>query len=312
MAMSVFVVGSSNTDMVVKAHKLPAPGETVMGDLFLMNPGGKGANQAVAAARLSEPGSPAIRFVAKVGNDVFGHQAVEQFRQEGIDSTHVLTDPQHPSGVALINVDAKGENCIAVAPGANHQLRPAEVLDALEQAPAGSLLLLQLESPLPTVEAAVRAGRERGLRVVLNPAPAQLLPADLLAQLFMITPNESEAELLTGMRVTDMASAHRAATYLQQAGVANVVITLGSKGAYLLEADATEGQLIAAAPVTALDTTAAGDCFNGALVVALAEASPLPDAVAFACRAAAISVTRMGAQASLPYRKELNELPLTL
>ena len=311
MSRSVLVVGSSNTDMVVKADRLPAPGETIIGDTFLMNPGGKGANQAVAVARLSETASPPVVFVANVGNDVFGRQAHQQFVQEGIDFAHVQTDPSHPSGVALISVDARGENCIMVAPGANHALRPEAVERAIENTPADGLVLLQLEIPLATVTVTVRAARQRGLSVVLNPAPAQLLPASLLADLFLITPNETEVERLTGIPVIDSDSVHQAAWQLQRAGVTNVVITLGSKGAYLLPAGADAGQWIGTPPVTALDTTAAGDCFNGALVVALAEQQPLAQAVAFACKAAAISVTRMGAQASIPYRQELNALPLT-
>lgn len=300
MPNSIIVIGSSNTDMVVKADKLPAPGETVLGGTFLMNPGGKGANQAVAAARLTG----AVTFVAKVGNDLFGKQAIAGFRQEGIDTSHILTDADHPSGVALINVDAQGENCIAVAPGANAQLHPQETEAALQAASPDAFVLLQLEIPLPTVEHAVRRAAERGIRVVLNPAPAQLLPNSLFPNLFLITPNETEAELLTGIRVTDLPTAQQAARKLHEMGVSNVVITLGSKGAYL--STGTQGQLVGTASVKAIDTTAAGDCFNGSLVVALAEGQALPDAIAFACKAASVSVTRMGAQASMPTRAELS------
>lgn len=310
--MSIVVIGSSNTDMVVKTPKLPAPGETVIGTTFLMNPGGKGANQAVAAARLSPIGAGPVVFVAKVGNDIFGQQAIAQFERERIDTRYVLTDPDQPSGVALINVDAQGENCITVAPGANHALRPADVVEALTQAPPDALLLLQLETPLDTIMAATEQAHQRGIRVVLNPAPAQPLPANLFPYLYAITPNETEAELLTGIHVTDVSSARQAAEVLRQAGVTNVVITLGAKGAYLLAEGASEGQLIAAPSVTATDTTAAGDCFNGALVVALSEGRPLDAAIAFACKAAAISVTRMGAQASIPHRSEMSETSLTV
>ena len=299
--------------MVIKAAKLPGHGETVIGGTFLMNPGGKGANQAVAAARLSgsgTTGAKTIMFVAKVGNDIFGRQALQQFQREKIDVSQVSTDADDPSGVALINVDATGENCITVAPGANGNLRPTEVEPALSSVNNDCILLLQLEIPLPTVEYVIRRGHERGLRVVLNPAPAQTLSTSVFPCLYLITPNESEAELLTGIRVTDLATAEQAARKLQELGVSNVVITLGSKGAYLL----TEGfaGLIPAPPVTAVDTTAAGDCFNGALAVAVAEGQSLPDAVAFACKAASISVTRMGAQASVPYRHELDQLPLAV
>ncbi len=310
MPAQILVVGSSNTDMVVKTDKLPAPGETVLGGTFLMNPGGKGANQAVAAARLAAVDSGGrVTFVAKVGNDIFGQQAVNGFRHEGIDASYILTDPDHPSGVALINVDARGENCITVAPGANAYLQPAETDAALRAAPADALVLLQLEVPRPTVEHVIRQAAERGLRVLLNPAPAQALSADVFPHLFLITPNETEAELLTGVRVTDIVSAEQAAEQLHQMGVPNVIITLGAKGAYL-HTDGS-GQRIAAPPVTPVDTTAAGDCFNGALTVALSEGQRLPEAVRFACQAAAISVTRMGAQASMPTREEVASLSVT-
>ncbi len=313
---SICVVGSSNTDMVIKAAKLPGPGETVIGGTFLMNPGGKGANQAVAAARLSDSGSGAadkantVMFVAKVGNDIFGRQALQQFQREKIDVSQVVTDADDPSGVALINVDATGENCITVAPGANGNLRPSEVEPALVGVTTDCIVLLQLEIPLPTVEYVIRRSHERGLRVVLNPAPAQTLSTSVFPCLYLITPNESEAELLTGIRVTNGATAEQAAQKLRVLGVPNVVITLGGKGAYLLTD--TYAGLIPAPPVTAIDTTAAGDCFNGALAVAVSEGQPLPDAVGFACKAASISVTRMGAQASVPYRRELDQLPLAV
>lgn len=311
MPGQILVIGSSNTDMVVQSSKLPAPGETVMGGTFLMNPGGKGANQAVAAARLggSSTGDRPVTFVTKVGNDVFGQQAVDGFRQEGIDTIYILTDADHPSGVALINVDAQGENCITVAPGANGYLEPADVDAALQTAPPDTIVLLQLEIPLPTVEYAVKLAAQRGFRVILNPAPAQALSADLFPNLFLITPNEIEAELLTGIRVTDETTAEQAALKFHQMGVANVIITLGAKGAYLHTA--TGATVIPSPPVTPVDTTAAGDCFNGALAVALSEDQFLPNAVAFACQAASISVTRMGAQASMPTRRAVNDLVAT-
>lgn len=314
MSSVVCVIGSSNTDMVIKGDKLPAPGETVIGGTFLMNPGGKGANQAVAAARLATLAQPnaepptRVMFVANVGNDIFGRQALQQFEQEGIQTDFVTTDADEPSGVALIGVDSRGENCIMVASGANARLDQAQVALAIATHHEATVVLLQLETPIPTVEYAIRQSHERGMRVILNPAPAQRLDASVLACLHVITPNETEAELLTGVRVTDETTAQQAAQHLHQAGVPNVVITLGARGAYL--STPSGASLIAAPPVTAVDTTAAGDCFNGALAVAIAEGLGLPDAVAFACKAASISVTRMGAQASLPYRHEVNSLPL--
>lgn len=296
---SIFVIGSSNTDMVVKTSRLPAPGETVIGGNFLMNPGGKGANQAVTAARLEGK----VVFVAKVGNDLFGEQAMRHFKEEKIDARFVTIDSEQPSGVALINVDEKGENSIVVAPGANARLQTADVENALDEINENDILLVQLEIPLPTVEFAVRQAAAKRCRIMLNPAPAQKLSAEILAQLYLITPNETEAELLTGIRVHDEPSARLAAESLRESGVRNVILTLGAKGAYLH--NETTSCLIAAPPVTAVDTTAAGDCFNGALAVALSENAGLAEAVAFACEAASISVTRMGAQSSVPYRHEI-------
>jgi ribokinase len=301
MTSKIIVVGSSNTDMVVKADKLPAKGETVIGGKFLMNPGGKGANQAVAAARLGGQ----VVFVTKVGNDIFGKQAVQGFGREGMQTTFVYTDADHPSGIALIGVDATGENSIMVAPGANAHLRSEEVMTAIQANPGAGWLLIQLEIPMATVKTAIRQGALRGLKVILNPAPApaQPLSSELLGHLFVITPNESETELLTGIRVTDLHTARQAAEHLFAQGVANVVITLGSRGVFVKNASVSKH--IPAPVVEALDTTAAGDVFNGALVVALAENQPIEEAAAFACQAAALSVTRMGAQASIPLRKEL-------
>lgn len=290
--------------MVVKTEKLPTPGETVLGGTFLMNPGGKGANQAVAAARLAGRNTrSAVTFVAKVGNDLFGEQAIRQFEQENIRTDYIVTDPELPSGVALINVDAQGENCITVASGANGNLQPEETDAALEATEPDTLVLLQLEIPLPTAEHVIRRSYERGLRVMLNPAPARPLPFGLYPFLYLITPNEREAGLLTHIDVTDEETADIAARRLRELGVANVIITLGSQGVYLHTNEVSE--LIPAPSVTALDTTAAGDCFNGALAVAISEGVPLPEAAAFACKAASLSVTRLGAQASMPTREEV-------
>jgi ribokinase len=304
MAIPIYVVGSSNTDLVVKAEKLPMPGETVSGGIFLMNPGGKGANQAVTAARLGNP----VTFVAKVGNDIFGKQALQQFDRENINTDFVTTDTEYPSGVALIGVDSKGENNILVAPGANSHLDIRVVEQALESIKGEAIVLLQLEIPINIVEFVIERSFEKGLRVILNPAPVQKLNANVYQHLDIITPNEFEAEMLTGIRLVDLKTAEQAAGKLHQMGTRNVVITLGPKGAYVH--NDRLAKLIPAPPVTAVDTTAAGDCFNGALAVALSEGKELDVAVAFACKAASISVTRMGAQSSLPYRKEVNEIGL--
>lgn len=300
--MPVLVIGSYNTDLVLRCPRLPVPGETVLGGTFAQHHGGKGANQAVAAARLAAAGQ--VRFVAKVGEDEFGQQALTQLRAEGVDTAYVRVAPGQPSGVALINVaTATGENSISVAAGANEHLRPADVDAALAEAAPDTVVVLQLETPLPTVLHAARQAAARGLRVVLNPAPAQPLPTGLGADLYVLTPNETEAETLTGVRVTDASTAGRAAECLHAAGIGRVVLTLGAQGAYW--SDGTGAALVASPSVQTVDTTAAGDCFTGALAVALAEGHTLPDAVAFACRAAALAVTRHGAQASLPTRTEL-------
>jgi ribokinase len=297
----IFVIGSSNTDMVIKSAKLPAPGETVIGGEFLMNPGGKGANQAVAAARLGA----VVIFACKIGNDIFGKKAVEGFQREGIRTDFVLTDNGQPSGIALIVVDGKGENSIAVASGANGTYRQKEVGKIIEQIRQEDIVLLQLEIPVPVVEYAIKNCRKKGARVILNPAPAHLLSDETLSFVDIITPNETEAELLTGVKITDLKSAATAANILLDKGVMHVVITLGAKGAYIHDRDLQK--IIASPVVDAVDTTAAGDIFNGALAVALTEADDLESAVGFACRAASVSVTRMGAQSSAPRRSELND-----
>jgi ribokinase len=300
MKKKIYVIGSSNTDMVIKSEKLPAPGETILGGTFLMNAGGKGANQAVAAAKLEAE----VVFVSKVGNDVFGKEAVEGFKSVGINTDYVFTDETNPSGVALILVDAKGENSIAVASGANGNLQPEEVAQILPHINEGDIVLLQLETPIPTVEYAIEACHKKGATVILNPAPAQSLNESIFQYLTLITPNETEAEILTGIKVTELESAKKAADALRAKGVSNVIITLGAKGAYFQN---TENQLlIPSQKVEAVDSTAAGDVFNGALSVALSENKNYQDAIAFACKAAAISVTRMGAQASAPTRNEIN------
>lgn len=295
----IYVIGSSNTDMVVKADKLPRPGETVIGGSFFMNAGGKGANQAVAAARLGGR----VTFIANVGNDLFGQQAISHFRNEGINIQFVTTDPQLASGVALINVNKHGENSIAVAPGANGNLTFDKVETGLNDATASSIMLIQLEIPMHTVEMAIRQCHSKGHRVILNPAPAQKIKKEMLKDLFLLTPNETEAQWLTGIKVTSRKSLEKAAEKLRAWGAANVIITLGAKGAYLHTSEVKE--IIPAPKVKAVDTTGAGDCFNGALAVALSKGSIMTKAAAFAVKAASLSVTRKGAQASMPFGAEL-------
>ncbi|MBG9378740.1 ribokinase [Panacibacter sp. DH6] len=296
---SIVVVGSSNTDMVIKSPYLPKPGETILGGTFFMNAGGKGANQAVAAARLGGN----VSFIAKVGNDVFGKEAVTGFQKEGIDTAYVFTDATQPSGVALINVDDNGENCIVVASGANAALSTTDIDNARDKIINASIVLVQLETPLTTVAHVAALANDYGVTIILNPAPATKLDDALLAHIAVITPNQHEAAMLTGIEVNDTASAKHAAKILHGKGVKTVIITLGADGALLYHNDFFTG--VASPVVKAADTTAAGDVFNGALAVALAEGKSVQHAVAYACSAAAISVTRLGAQASAPYRNEV-------
>lgn len=296
----ITIIGSCNTDMVITTTKLPSPGETILGGNFFMNPGGKGANQAVAAARLGGK----ITFIAKTGDDIFGKQAKQLFETENINTDYMFTDADHPSGVALITVDSSAENCIVVAPGANSNLQKEDINHAKDEILRSEIILMQLEIPLETVQYAAELGDSAGKKVILNPAPARELPEELFKKLYIITPNETEAELLTGIKVTDTVSAERASNVLIKKGVAIVIITMGSKGAFLHTPDG--GKMIATPKVNAVDTTAAGDVFNGALAVAISEGFELEKAVEFANKAAAISVTRLGAQSSAPYLKEIN------
>ena len=295
----IIVIGSSNTDMVIKSKKLPAPGETILGGTFLMNPGGKGANQAVAAARLHGK----VTFVAKTGNDVFGSEAKQLFDKEHIDTRFLISDDKNPSGVALINVDENGENSIVVASGSNGTLSAYDINEDVFKAEPADIFLMQLEIPVSTVEFVAEKAASNGNKVILNPAPARKLSNDLLSCLYMIIPNETEAEILTGIKVTDAETAEKAARKLYAKGVKNIVITMGGSGAFLFTP--SNSKMIYVVPVKAVDTTAAGDVFCGALAVALSEGKNSEEAVVFANKAAGISVTRMGAQASAPYRDEI-------
>ncbi len=295
----IVVIGSTNTDLVIKTERIPEPGETVIGGAFMMTAGGKGANQAVTAARLGGD----VVFVTKVGDDMFGAESQRHFADEGLPAEYIFTEHGSPSGVALITVDAKGENCIVVAPGANDMLTRADIDVVRSQIEAADYLLLQLEIPMEVVAYAVNVAFKAGTKVVLNPAPAATLSRELVGKLFLITPNRTECQLITGRPISDEKSAEVAAATLLSMGAENVIVTLGSRGA--LVAEGREFVMVPAQHVVAVDTTAAGDVFNGALCVALSEGRSLVEAARFASRASAISVTRMGAQSSIPYRIEI-------
>ena len=297
--MKIVVIGSSNTDMIIQVPRIPRPGETILGGKFLSAAGGKGANQAVAAARAGGN----VTFIACLGEDAIGSEALSGFEKDGIDVSCITRDPDSPSGVALIFVGADGENSIAVAGGANMALTPDKVHQNREVIQSADILVMQLESPLDSVQAAAELAFSKRIPVILNPAPAQQLSDKLLEKITVLTPNESEAELLTGVIVKDIESAGQAASLLRKRGVEQVIITMGSRGSYI---SGPEGSaMIPGFPVKPVDTTAAGDVFNGALSVALAEGLALKEAALFASAAAAFSVTRLGAQPSAPDRSEI-------
>lgn len=305
MASKIVVIGSSNTDMILRCQHIPRPGETILGGEFHSAAGGKGANQAVAAARAGGE----VVFVARVGADMFGDQAVEGFKRDGINVDYVFRDKKLASGIALIFVGDDGENSIGVASGANGALSVADLKKAKAAVAAADSVVMQLETPLETVRAAAAMARAAGVRVILNPAPAQPLPEDLLANVSILTPNETEAEMLSGVKARDEKSAAKAAQALLAKGVGSVVVTMGAKGALVATADMV--QLVPAFAVTPVDTTAAGDVFNGALAVALGEGLPLVEAVRFANAAGALSTTRLGAQPSAPKRKDIVKMVKT-
>src|SRR5579859_841671 len=295
----VIVVGSSNTDMIVRADRLPLPGETVLGGDLSTAAGGKGANQAVAAARVGAQ----VTLVARLGDDMFGKQTLAAFRREGLDLRYVQQDAGTPSGVALIVVGPGGQNIIAVAPGANRNLTPADVAAAQPAIAQARVMVLQLEIPIHTVLAAALAARGAGLIVVLNPAPAEALPAALYEAVDILTPNEHEAAQLAGVAPDEPEAA---AAALLARGVGVVIVTLGAAGVVV----GRRGQLPQRVPgfrVQPVDSTAAGDAFNGGLAAALARGDELEAAVRYAQAVAAISVTRAGAQPSLPSGAEVAE-----
>ena len=290
----VIIVGSSNTDLVFTTPKMPQPGETIMGTSFAELPGGKGGNQAVAVARAGAAGI----FVARVGKDAFGPQALQNYRADGLDTSYLKIDPEAPTGTAMILVDDQtGQNSIVVVPGANGNLSPEDIEAAAPAFRSAKVLLVQLETPLPSVQRSLELAKAHGLTTILNPAPARKLPEALLRLVDIITPNESETEVLTGIHPSTGAELQDAARMLH-AYIPTVVVTLGERGAFLSANGTT--RIIPTERVRAVDTTAAGDVFNGYLAAGIAGGHSLVDSIQRANRAAAVSVTRRGAQPSIP------------
>jgi ribokinase len=298
------VLGSVNADHVLQVASFPRPGETLHGHSYSVIPGGKGANQAVAAARLGAD----IAFIASVGDDSFGHQMIEAFKIDGINTQAVMIEENTPTGIAMIQVAATGENSICISAEANARLTADRIAPHHGLIEAADTLLMQLETPIKTIEKAAQIAKAAGTKVVLNPAPAHQLSDDLLQLVDMITPNETEAELLTGIEVTDMTSAQQAADALHAKGIETVMITLGSKGVWISQDG--KGRQVEGFRVQATDTTGAGDTFNGAFLTGLQSGRKLDDAIKFAHAAAAISVTRMGAQTSIPSITEVERFLL--
>ena len=297
----ISIVGSANKDLIVKVNRIPEIGETAIGEGLEIKPGGKGANQAVAAAMLGAKAS----FIGRVGEDAFGERLLRAMEERGVDTAHLRKDEGTHTGVALIIVDAEGRNIIAVAPGANARCHEKDVNRAAEVLRSSHVLLLQLEIPLEVVEYAVKMAREGDVDVILNPAPARELPKALLENVQVLVPNEKEVELLSGMLVRDIESAKKAAARVVLMGVEKVIVTLGAEGAVL----ATENKAVhvPGVPVRAVDTTGAGDAFCGALAVALSSGKDLVEAITYANSAGALATTRVGAQEALPTTEELRE-----
>ncbi len=304
--MSILIIGSLNMDLIVRAPHIPAPGETILGHAFSTAPGGKGANQAVAAAKLGAP----VKMIGRVGADDFGRQLRSQLNAVGVDTQFVLDDTDAATGVALISVSDDGQNSIIVAPGANGRVTQNDIDVARDAIRNARVVVAQLEIPLEVVGYALRVAHDAGALTILNPAPAQRLSRDVLHDADVIIPNETEASQLTNLRVTDFLSATQAASALREMGARRVIITLGGKGALWLDENAN-AQHIAPFEIQAVDTTAAGDAFVGALTAALARAQDWETSLRTASAAGALAATKLGAQPSLPTRAELEEFLAT-
>ncbi|MDP1677046.1 MAG: ribokinase [Bacteroidota bacterium] len=303
MKNKVVVIGSYNTDLTIKTARIPRPGETIIGGIFSEGGGGKGANQAVAAVRSGAD----VSFIARVGNDILGNEGIQRLTNERIETRYILRDAEVATGVAFIVVDDRGENSIVVASGANARLSPADIETAKDEISTASVILVQLESPLDTIRAAIKKAHEYGATVILNPAPAQPLEQNLLREIDIITPNEVEAEMLTGIKVTDENSLRLITKKFFELGIQKVLITLGSRGVFVGLPNTME--LIPGFKVKPIDSTGAGDVFSGSLAAFLALGMSIADAAKMANASASISVTRMGAQNCAPSRIEIENLP---
>ena len=300
----ICVAGSLNMDLCVETPRVPVMGETILGSGFFTSPGGKGANQAVAAAKLGA----GVTMLGRAGGDAFGAQLIENLRSNGVNTEHIRITREAPTGVAVILLQG-GDNCIIVDPGANALLTPEDIDESEALIAASDVLVLQLEIPLPAARRAMELARAHGVKVLLNPAPAQRLPADFLALADILTPNESECAFLTGLPCYTPEQAEQAARALLRLGVPQVAVTLGGDGVMYNEGERMIHK--PALPVQVADTTAAGDSFTGALAVSLGGGAGFPEAVDFALAVAALTVTRRGAQESLPSLAEVAEFVKT-
>lgn len=298
----IIVMGSFVADLMGRGPEIPVPGETVKGNYFKVGPGGKGANQAVAAARAGGD----VAMITKLGNDSFGEMAIANFKAEGINTDHVFRSDEYPTGAALIIVkEGSGQNAIMVIPGACGQMGNDEVVSAMQKLDRADVLILQLETNFEAVAASLKTGKAMGMKIICNPAPAHPMPAEYYPLIDFLTPNETEASTLTGIRVSSVEDAEKAARALQGMGAANVIVTLGEKGALVLDKDG-ERHFVPSFKVGTVDTTGAGDSFNGAFALALGEGKDIVSATIFANAAAAISVTRIGTAPAMPFRDEIN------